>query len=38
VDGSLEDRVSALVDRFGVEKVYDAALTLQVQEWERDQE
>jgi hypothetical protein len=34
---SLQNQVQMLVNQFGVEKVYDAALTLQVREWERDQ-
>ena len=38
VNGLLEGQIQALVVRFGIEAVYDAALTLQVKEWERDQE
>ncbi|MDQ5827557.1 MAG: SprT-like domain-containing protein [Chloroflexota bacterium] len=35
-NGSLDAQIQALVARYGIEKVYEATLTLQVQEWERE--
>ena len=35
-NGSLDAQIRALVARYGIEKVYEATLTLQVQEWERE--
>jgi hypothetical protein len=37
-NGSLDAQIQALVARYGIEKVYEATLTLQVQEWERELE